>query len=335
MSTNVNSVVSYFPTAQNGFTTTTAGSVSSGAVTVTLNSVAGYTNGEPAVFVIDPTDVTKKQTFTGIIDTSGVQVTSVDWTAGTNTTHALGATVVDYATATHIAMMSKGIKVAHNQDGTLKTNVALTTNAATLTTPKVITSINDTNANELFKVTATGSAVNEFTVANAATGAGPTLSTTGGDTNIDFNIATKGTGVVAINGVKLGSISSSSNLGSRTQSLTPSGSGTIAYSTNNPTLTLTPGKYLLLATASARAAISGQDSSFNAVIYNDTSTAELVSNGTTSTGSSVTVYPTISVHAIVTPSVNTTYSGRVSQTFGSGAVYTYVNSTIIAIPFAA
>lgn len=118
MSTSVASVVSHFPDAENGFTTTTSGSVSSGAATVGLNSVAGYTNGQPAVFVIDPTDAVKKQTFTGIIDTSGVQVTSVVWTAGSNTSHASGATVVDYATATHIAMISKGILVQHAQDGT-------------------------------------------------------------------------------------------------------------------------------------------------------------------------------------------------------------------------
>jgi len=118
MATNVGSVTNHFPRAQNGFTTTTAGSVASGATTVQLASVSGYTNGEPAVFVIDPTDATKKQTFTGIIDTSGVQVTSVVWTAGTNQTHALGATVVDYATATHISMMSKGIRVQHKLDGT-------------------------------------------------------------------------------------------------------------------------------------------------------------------------------------------------------------------------
>lgn len=119
MSTSVNSLTSnFFPEAENGFTTTTAGSVSSGATTVTLNSVSGYTNGEPVVLVIDPTDTSKKQTFTGIVDTSGVQVTSVVWTAGTNQTHALGATVVDYATATHISMISKGIRQQHNQDGT-------------------------------------------------------------------------------------------------------------------------------------------------------------------------------------------------------------------------
>lgn len=117
MSTSVASVVSHFPSAENGFTTTTSGSVSSGATTVGLNSVAGYANGEVAVFVIDPSNASK-QTFTGIIDTSGVQVTSVVWTAGSNTTHASGATVVDYATATHISMMTKGLLVQHKQDGT-------------------------------------------------------------------------------------------------------------------------------------------------------------------------------------------------------------------------
>jgi len=60
---------------------------------------------------------------------------------------------------------------------------------------------NDLNGNELFKVTATSSAVNEFTVANAATGNGPTLSSTGGDTNIDINLVPKGSGIVNIGGV--------------------------------------------------------------------------------------------------------------------------------------
>ena len=45
-----------------------------------------------------------------------------------------------------------------------------------LTTPKVVTGINDTNGAELIKVTATSSAVNEVTLANAATGNNPALS---------------------------------------------------------------------------------------------------------------------------------------------------------------
>ena len=64
----------------------------------------------------------------------------------------------------------------------------------TLTSTKIGTSILDTNGNELALLTATGSAVNEFTIANAATGNDPTLSATGGDSNIDIAIKPKGTG---------------------------------------------------------------------------------------------------------------------------------------------
>lgn len=227
MSTSVASVVSHFPEAENGFTTTTAGSVSSGAVTVTLNSVAGYTNGEPVVLVIDPTDPAKKQTFTGIVDTGGVQVTSVVWTAGTNQTHALGATVVDYATATHISMISKGIKVDHSQAGaheiatnydpsnpTLETqkwagvasavNEITVTNAATGNFPTISATgeadtgidFENSEGEEILKLDAVATAVNEITITNAVTTASPQIAATGGDTNIDLTLAGKGTGTV-------------------------------------------------------------------------------------------------------------------------------------------
>jgi hypothetical protein len=77
------------------------------------------------------------------------------------------------------------------------TNKTLT--SPILTTPKVITALNDTNGNELVKVTATGSAVNEITIANAASGSGPTVSATGGGTNVNLNLDAKGTGSVEIN----------------------------------------------------------------------------------------------------------------------------------------
>lgn len=117
MSTSVASVTKHFPSAENGFTTTLASTISSGATTVPLNSVAGYSNGEVAVFIVDPSDINKKQAFTGTIDTAGVQVTGVVWTSGTNQTHTAGSTVVDYASATHISMMSKGLLVEHKQTG--------------------------------------------------------------------------------------------------------------------------------------------------------------------------------------------------------------------------
>ena len=80
----------------------------------------------------------------------------------------------------------------------------------TLTSPKIGTSILDTNGNELALLTATGSAVNEFTIANAATGAGPTLSATG-ETNVPINITPKGTGDVFINPPSSGSLAIKGN----------------------------------------------------------------------------------------------------------------------------
>ena len=65
----------------------------------------------------------------------------------------------------------------------------------TLTAPKIGTSILDTSGNELLLLTATGSAVNELTLANAATGDGPILSATG-ETNVDINLNPKGTGTL-------------------------------------------------------------------------------------------------------------------------------------------
>jgi hypothetical protein len=66
----------------------------------------------------------------------------------------------------------------------------------TLTAPKIGTSILDTGGNELFLLTATGSAVNELTYNNASTGNNPTFTASGDDTNIGLNLVPKGTGVL-------------------------------------------------------------------------------------------------------------------------------------------
>jgi len=69
-----------------------------------------------------------------------------------------------------------------------------TLTAKTLTSPKIGTDIQDTNGAELIKVTATASAVNEITLANAATGNNPTLTASGDDTNVGIDVTPKGTG---------------------------------------------------------------------------------------------------------------------------------------------
>ena len=120
----------------------------------------------------------------------------------------------------------------------------------TLTSPKIGTSILDTSGNELALLTATGSAVNEFTIANAATGAGPTLSSTGGDTNIDINVTPKGTGDVVLAGdtVKVGDSGAAAVLtsnGAGTLTVTTGGTENLILSTNSGTnsgnITITDG----------------------------------------------------------------------------------------------
>lgn len=56
----------------------------------------------------------------------------------------------------------------------------------------------DANGNEALIIVTTGSAVNEFSLTNAATGTAPKLSVTGGDTNVSFQVQPKGSGVFVV-----------------------------------------------------------------------------------------------------------------------------------------
>ena len=74
----------------------------------------------------------------------------------------------------------------------------------TLTSPTIndpiINEINDTNGNEEIIFTTTASAVNELTIANAATGNNPNITASGSDTNIGINLTPKGVGEITFNG---------------------------------------------------------------------------------------------------------------------------------------
>ena len=96
----------------------------------------------------------------------------------------------------------------------------------TLTSPKIGTSILDTNGNELFKLTATSSAVNEITYNNAATGNKPTLTASGDDTNIGVSIQPKGSGTVTIDALTFPAADGTSG-----QALVTDGSGTLSFDT--------------------------------------------------------------------------------------------------------
>ena len=88
-------------------------------------------------------------------------------------------------------------------DGDVTLTGTQTLTNKTLTSPKIGTSILDTGGNELFILTATGSAVNEITYANAANNNDPTFTATGGSTNIGINFVPKGTGAIQANGKAL------------------------------------------------------------------------------------------------------------------------------------
>jgi len=104
-------------------------------------------------------------------------------------------------------------------DSTVTTNSGTQTlSNKTLTAPKFADGghIADANGNEEIKFVATAGAVNELTVTNAATGNGPAISATGGDTNIDLNLAAKGTGVVKAGGVEVVTLSGTQTLTNKT-----------------------------------------------------------------------------------------------------------------------
>jgi len=112
--------------------------------------------------------------------------------------------------------------------GTVTETGTQTLTNKTLTSPKIGTSILDTSGNELFLLTATGSAVNQLTYANAATGNKPTFTASGGDTNIGVSIQPKGSGTVTIDALTFPAAD-----GSADQILTTNGSGVLSFVDNS------------------------------------------------------------------------------------------------------
>jgi hypothetical protein len=162
-------------------------SIAGGAQTTALTFSNGLiSNGKNAVIKFTGT-ITGNQVVT-IPD--GIEKTYIieNGTTGAHTVEfkTVSGTGVTFATT------NKGFKILYS-DGTNIVDVELSSVNPT------IEKILDTNGNEEIIFTATGSAVNELTIANAATTAAPEISTTGSDTNIDLRLNTKGTGGVVFN----------------------------------------------------------------------------------------------------------------------------------------
>ena len=179
---------------------TTALSVSDGSTGATLAhrmiEFTGSITGNQIVTI--PIDV---QTFYFLRNsTSGAYTVQFKYASGSGDTFTFSAT--DKGDALVFATANDGTNpdIDTLPAGDVTTTGTQTLTNKTLTSPKIGTSILDTNGNELFLLTATGSAVIQLTYANAATGNAPAFTASGGDSNISINLVPKGTGEVQANG---------------------------------------------------------------------------------------------------------------------------------------
>ena len=123
--------------------------------------------------------------------------TSTDTLVGRATTDTLTNKSISLTTNTISGTLAE-FNTALSDDNFVSLTGTETLTNKTLTSPKIGTSVLDTNGNELLLLTATASAVNELTLANAATTGRPTISATGTDTNIGIAITPKGTGTILV-----------------------------------------------------------------------------------------------------------------------------------------
>ena len=179
---------------------TTALTVSDGSTGATMShrmiEFTGTITGNQIVTI--PLDA---QTFYFLRNsTSGAYTVQFKYTSGSGDSFTFAAT--DKGDAVVFATANDGTNpdIYTLPAGDVTTTGTQTLTNKTLTSPKIGTSILDTNGNELFLLTATGSAVNELTYANAATGNAPSFTASGGDSNISINLVPKGTGEVQANG---------------------------------------------------------------------------------------------------------------------------------------
>lgn len=118
---NIASVTSYFPTVNEGFSTTLQTTSATNAATLTLTSVSGLTDGSVFVGIIEP-GATKQQVFTGTVNVASKQIQNVVYTRGTDSGlgHTSGVTVIDFVTGTALNMITTGLLKSLNQNGTIK-----------------------------------------------------------------------------------------------------------------------------------------------------------------------------------------------------------------------
>jgi len=176
-------------------TTLSAPGYTIGDVSITVGTTAQFPTTSGVIFAIDTAEVVAGEevqipgtycVFSGLV-TNGTTIANLTLEYGTPQNYASGALTRVYIpiSSVHNERLIDGLLISHDQDGTMVDSLPLTT-------PRITTSINDANGNEVIVTPATASAVNEVTVTNAATTVAPSISASGSDAAVDLNLRGKG-----------------------------------------------------------------------------------------------------------------------------------------------
>lgn len=217
----------------NGASTTSTASITGSdtsiALTATTNFQAATTPGEGMILINETGSSEEIAYSTGLSGSSlTIPLANRGLEGGSAASHNSNETVKGVLTA---GMWNDLIDALVTN--LLTQSTGATKSGISLTSPKITTDISDSNGNELFKVTATASAVNEVTVTNAATGTNPTLSATGGDSTAALGLKGKSAYVLASGEYDNGNSGASKTiswLNGDHQKLTVTASTTLTYS---------------------------------------------------------------------------------------------------------
>jgi len=167
--------------------------------TVTLTADDGSTGATCATAVIKLTgSLSGTSVVTVPDDITGMEYLVLNGTTGSQTVtfKTASGSGVSWSTTDARLLWHDGTNIVNSGLNAVTASSTTTFTNKTLTSPKIGTAILDTNGLQLALLTATSSAVNEITLANAATTNNPTITASGDDSNIGIALKTKGSGVI-------------------------------------------------------------------------------------------------------------------------------------------